>query len=294
MISPNQLKGTGVALVTPFTANKKVDYPALERLVNHVIEGGVDFLVALGTTAETATLNEEEKEVVVKTIIKVTNDRVPIVLGIGGNNTQSIIETIRHSNLEGISAILSVTPYYNKPNQEGLYQHYKAVAEASPLPIILYNVPVRTGVNLEAETCLKLANSFSNIIAVKEASGDLAQIMDIISKKPEEFIVLSGDDALTLPLVSLGGHGVISVIANAYPAEFSEMVNLCNDNRFEEARHLHYKLNDILKTVFKEGNPTGIKALLQLHEIIENQLRLPLVPLSDETFEELKVQSGTF
>ena len=290
MISLNQLNGTGVALVTPFDQQKEVDHTALSKLVNFVIDGGVDFLVALGTTAETATLNEKEKLEVVKTIKEANAGRVPLILGMGNNDTRQLIDTINKTDFDGIDAILSVTPFYNKPNQEGLYQHYKAISEVSPLPIILYNVPSRTSVNLNPETTLRLARDFENIIAIKEASTDFVQIMDIIKHKPEHFIVLSGDDATTFPFITLGGNGVISVIANAFPNKFSTMVKEAILGNNIEAREIHYRLTDILKDVFIEGNPAGIKALLNMREILDNQLRLPLVEISSKTYSRLKDQ----
>ncbi|MBR8537832.1 4-hydroxy-tetrahydrodipicolinate synthase [Carboxylicivirga sediminis] len=294
MISAQQLKGTGVALVTPFNEHKQVDHTALTKLVNFVIEGGVNFLVALGTTAETATLNDKERLEVVKTIKKANDSRVPIIMGMGGNNTSQLTDTINKTDFDGIDAILSVTPFYNKPTQEGLYQHYKTIAEASPVPIILYNVPSRTGCNLDASTCLQLANDFDNIIAVKEASGDLLQVMDIIKYKPDDFAVLSGDDALTLPILGLGGDGVISVVANGYPKAFSQMVQAAHNDNYIKARRLHYGLTDIIKNLFIESNPAGIKAILEMREIIDNQLRLPLVPLTEQTYDTLKAQFKAF
>jgi len=294
MISPQQLSGTGVALVTPFNANKEIDHSALSKLVDFVISDGVNFLVALGTTAETATLSEKEKMAVIQTIKTTNNGRVPLVMGMGGNNTAELVEAINLTNFDGIDAILSVTPYYNKPTQEGLYQHYKAISEVSPVPIILYNVPSRTGCNLKAATTIRLSNDFDNIIAVKEASGDMVQIMDIIKNKPSEFIVLSGDDATTLPLIAMGGNGVISVIANAYPKEFSSMVGALLNDDISKGQQLHYQLIDIIKDIFIDGNPAGIKAILQMRHLIDNQLRLPLVPVSDKTFQILKSHFDAF
>lgn len=290
MISPNQLTGTGVALITPFNKNKEVDHSALKKLVNNVINNGIDFLVALGTTAETATLSNKEKQEVIHTIKSANSGRCPLVLGMGDNNTSLLTETINRTDFDGIDAILTVTPYYNKPNQEGLFQHYKAISQVSPVPIILYNVPSRTGSNLSAKTCLRLAKDCENIIAVKEASGNLEQIMDIIKNKPDNFIVLSGDDAGTLPLVSLGGNGVISVIANAFPSEFSNLVEAAKNNNMDLARQIHYSLIDIIKNIFMEGNPAGIKAILHIQQIIDNQLRLPLIPVTDKLYEQLKMQ----
>ncbi len=290
MISPDQLSGTGVALVTPFNNEKDIDHKALSKLVNFVIDEGVNFLVALGTTAETATLSDKEKLEIIKTIKNTNAGRLPLVLGMGGNNTHQLVDTINKTDFDGIDAILSVTPYYNKPTQEGLYQHFKEIAKVSPVPVILYNVPSRTGVNLKAETTLQLAVDFDNIIAIKEASGDFIQIMDIIKHKPEQFIVLSGDDATTFPFLSLGGNGVISVIANALPNEFSNMVKTTLQGDYSEGRLLHYRFTDILKDIFIEGNPAGIKALLEIREIAHNQLRLPLVKVGNKTYSRLKNQ----
>ncbi len=294
MIIAQQLNGTGVALVTPFNQQKQVDHQALAKLVDFVLDGGVNFLVALGTTAETPTLSDKERAEVVKTIKKANNGRVPIVIGMGGNSTTQLTDTINKTDFDGIDAILSVTPFYNKPTQDGLYEHYKAVAEVSPVPVILYNVPSRTGCNLEASTCVRLANDFDNIIAVKEASGDLIQVMDIIKHKPDGFVVLSGDDASTLPILSLGGDGVISVIANAYPKAFSRMVDEAINENYIKARRIHYGLTDIIKNIFIEGNPAGIKALLNMREIIDNQLRLPLVPVREGLHAELRAQFKAF
>ncbi|MCG8582827.1 MAG: 4-hydroxy-tetrahydrodipicolinate synthase [Bacteroidales bacterium] len=289
-MSPKQLSGTGVALITPFNQQKEVDHTALSRLVNNVIDKGIDFLVALGTTAETATLTGKEKLEVVRTIKDTNAGRIPIVLGMGDNNTAQLIETINRTDFDGIDAILTVTPFYNKPNQSGLYQHYKAISEISPVPLILYNVPSRTGCNLNAKTTIRLANDFDNIIAVKEASGNQDQIMDLIKHKPNDFLVLSGDDSGTLPLIALGGDGVISVIANAYPAEFSNLVKAAKDNNLELARQIHYSLTDIINNIFAEGNPAGIKAVLHLQQVIDNQVRLPLVPVTDKLYDQLKSQ----
>jgi len=290
MISHQQLRGTGVALVTPFNKQKDVDHTALSKLVNFVIDEGVDFLVALGTTAETSSLSDKEKFEVLKTIKDTNANRLPIVLGVGSNNTTQLVDLINKIDFDGIDAILSVTPYYNKPTQEGLYQHFKAVSEVSPLPVILYNVPSRTGVNLHAQTTLRLANDFDNIIGIKEASANFIQLMDIIKHKPEDFIVLSGDDATTFPLLSLGGDGVISVIANAVPKAFSQMVKSGLQGNYKEARQLHYCFTDLLKDVFIEGNPAGIKAMLEMQDIADNQLRLPLVAVSSKTYTRLKDQ----
>ncbi len=279
-----KIQGTGVALVTPFTQEGEVDFSALERLVNHVIDGGVDYLVALGTTGESVTLTKSEKVAILNNVKEITGSRVPIVLGHGGNNTRVLIESFDDYDLEGISAILSVTPAYNKPSQTGLYEHYKAFVEASPLPVILYNVPGRTGVNMLPETTLRIANEFpEKVLAIKEASGDLAQMMEIINNAPEGFDVISGDDGITLPLIASGGKGLISVIANAFPHEMSSVVNFSLENRYTEARKAHYELLNLIELTFANGNPGGVKAMLNKIGIIENVLRLPLVPVVPET-----------
>jgi len=279
-----KIEGTGVALVTPFTKNEEVDYSALEKLVNHVIDGGVDYLVALGTTGESVTLTKSEKIAILEKIKEVTGERVPIVLGHGGNNTKLLIESINEYDLTGISAILSVTPAYNKPTQTGLLEHYIKFVEASPLPVILYNVPGRTGVNMTANTTLKIANTFpGKVIAIKEASGDLEQMMEIINKAPKGFEVISGDDGITLPLIASGGTGLISVIANAFPDEMSSLVNLALEEKYSEARTIHYQLLDLIGLTFANGNPGGVKAMLNKIGIIENVLRLPLVPVVKDT-----------
>jgi len=283
-----KIEGTGVALVTPFTKEEEVDFSALEKLVNHVIDGGVDYLVALGTTGESVTLTKSEKIAVLEKIKEVAGGRVPIVLGHGGNNTKILIETLNDYDLTGISAILSVTPAYNKPSQTGLYEHYKKFIEASPLPVILYNVPGRTGVNMLPRTTLRLAEEFpEKVIAVKEASGDLSQMMEIINKAPEGFEVISGDDGITLPLIAAGGTGLISVIANAFPHEMSSVVNFALEEKYNEARMIHYQLLDLIGLTFANGNPGGVKAMLSKIGIIDNVLRLPLVPVIPETEEKI-------
>ena len=285
----NVIKGTGVALVTPFTAEQEVDFSALEKLVNHVIEGGVDYLVVLGTTGENVTLTNPEKLAVFDAVKKTNAGRVPIVLGHGGNNTRTLIEGLKNYDLTGVSAILSVSPAYNKPSQTGLYQHYKAFIEACPLPVILYNVPGRTGVNMLPRTTLRLAEEFpGKVIAIKEACGDLAQMMEIIQKAPEGFEVISGDDGLTLPLIACGGTGLISVIANAFPHEITTVVNSALNDEYEEARRLHYQLLDLIGLTFANGNPGGVKAMLSKIGIIQNVLRLPLVPVIPETEEKIE------
>ena len=282
-----ELKGTGVALITPFTADNQVDIPALERIVEYVIAGGVEFIVALGTTSEAPTLTKEEKQLVCNTIVRVNNKRVPLVIGIGGNNTQNVIDEIKYTQLDDFVAILSVTPYYNKPSQAGMYAHFAAIAQASPLPIILYNVPGRTGVSMTAETIVSLATNFSNITAVKEASGNLVFDMQLLKQLPAGFTFLSGDDGTTLPSVYMGSKGAISVIGIAYPAEFSQMVRLGLEGKVAEANQLHYGLLPKIGLAFKEGNPIGIKAILAAKGICEPYVRLPLVEASAELKKEV-------
>jgi 4-hydroxy-tetrahydrodipicolinate synthase len=281
-----QLKGTGVALVTPFNAQLEVDYNALTRLVKHVSDGGVNYLVVMGTTGESVTLNKEEKKKILSHIKSVNERKLPIVLGIGGNNTQEILETIEHTDFTGITAILSVSPYYNKPTQEGIYQHYVKIADACPVPVILYNVPGRTSSNMLPETTLRLAKH-KNIIGIKEASGSVEQVMKIVHKKPEDFMVISGDDALTLPFMSVGAVGVISVVANCNPKLFTDMVNHCLNADFIAAQKLHYQLLEIIDLLFVEGNPAGVKAALKALGIIEDYVRLPLVNVSEATYNKL-------
>lgn len=283
----NKLIGTGVAIVTPFHSDGKVDYPSLSGLLNNLIKNGVDFIVGLGTTSEAVTLTSEERKSVMQHVISEVNNRVPIVMGMGGNNTKAVVEEIKSTDFNGISGILSVAPYYNKPNQRGIYEHFKAIAKVSSVPIIIYNVPGRTCSNISAETTLKLANSFSNIVAVKEASGDLGQVMDIIKNKPSGFSVLSGDDALTFPMIALGAEGVISVVANAFPSDFSQMVNLARNSKNVEARDIHYALLQIIDLLFIDGNPAGIKAALKILGVIGNNLRLPMVPVTHDVYLKL-------
>jgi len=280
-------QGTGVAIVTPFNKEKQVDYHALEKLLEHIISGGVDFVVSMGTTSEAATLTEEEKEKVLSEVLRVVNNRKPVVLGIGGNNTQKVVETLKNTNLDQIAGILSVAPYYNKPNQRGLYEHFSVIAKSSPKPVILYNVPGRTSSNISAETTLKLAHEFDNIVAVKEASGSFKQIMEIVKNKPDGFSVLSGDDALTLPLISIGVEGVISVVANAFPGKFSTMVRQALQGDFIKAKSIHYELIDIINQLFADGNPAGVKKALSLLNITEDYLRLPLVEVNQNVSEKL-------
>jgi 4-hydroxy-tetrahydrodipicolinate synthase len=290
----NKLMGTGVAIVTPFLSNGEIDYNNLTGLLNGLINNGIDFIVGLGTTSEAVTLTCDEKKSVMKHIITEVNDRVPIVMGVGGNNTQAVIDEIQNTDFKGISAILSVAPYYNKPNQRGIYQHFKKIAENSIVPIIIYNVPGRTSSNIQAETTVKLANDFSNIVAVKEASGDLGQVMQIINTKPDGFSVLSGDDALTFPMIALGADGVISVVANAFPNDFSRMVNLARNSENIEARKIHYKLLKIIDLLFTDGNPAGIKAALEIMGIMGNNLRLPMVPVLHDVYMDLVTAINNF
>ena len=288
----NIFKGVGVALATPFKINGSVDADALTRLVCHVIDGGTDFLVALGTTSEAPTLSADEKQLVVRTILEANGGRLPVMLGMGGNNTQAVIEAIKAQDFRGIDGILSVVPYYNKPNQRGMKAHFEAVASASPVPVVLYNVPGRVGVNLQADTCVELAKHH-NIIAVKEASGNLQQIMEIMRDKPADFDVLSGDDGITQPLMALGATGVISVAANAYTKPFSQMMRAMKEGRTEEALRLHFAMLQMNQLIFADGNPAGIKCLMSHIGLCENVLRLPLVTVNEkveaEIIEEWKV-----
>lgn len=283
----NKFTGTGVALITPFNDDKTIDFASFEKLINYVIDNGVNYLLALGTTSEYVALTEEEQKEVVKFIVKINNNRLPILLGVGGNDTAKVIGKLKTTDFTGISAILSVAPYYNKPSQAGLYQHFEEIAKNSPLPIILYNVPGRTSVNILPETVLKLAE-LDNIFAIKEASGNVEQIMQIIKNKPNDFLVISGDDALTFPLILLGASGVISVAANAYPKQMSEMVNFAVNNEVAKAKEIHYSLLDNINLLFAEGNPSGIKATLEIMGMIKNNLRLPLVKVSELNYEKIK------
>lgn len=272
--------GTGVALITPFKKDLSVDINALTNIVNYVIEGGVDYLVVLGTTAETATLNKEEKELVIKTIVAANKKRLPLVLGLGGNNTQQIVEELISRDFSDFSAILSVSPYYNKPTQDGIYEHFKYIAQNSPLPVILYNVPGRTASNILPSTVLRLANDFKNIIGIKEAAGDMVQAMKLIQHKPKNFLVISGDDMITLPIVLAGGSGVISVIGEGFPKQFSTMVRFGLTGKITEAYNIHYQLMDSIDMIFEQGNPAGIKTIFEALNLCENIVRLPLVPVN--------------
>ncbi len=282
------LKGMGVALITPFKNDESVDYDALNKLVDYQLQNGTDYLVVLGTTGETPTLTEEEKKEIVSLVITKVRGRIPVVLGVGGNCTRSIVEKLKKDNFEGIDAILSVVPYYNKPSQEGIYHHYKAIAEATPLPVILYNVPGRTGVNMTAETTLRIAREFKNVVAVKEASGNITQMDDIIKNKPANFHVISGDDGITYPLITLGAIGVISVIGNAFPREFSRMTRLALAGDYKNALTVHHNFTQLIDLLFVDGNPAGVKSMLNMMGFIENKLRLPLVPTRITTYEKIR------
>ncbi|HAQ71165.1 4-hydroxy-tetrahydrodipicolinate synthase [Salibacteraceae bacterium] len=280
-------RGTGVAMVTPFKVSGEVDFPALEALTNHLIDGGVDYLVVQGTTGESATLTQSEKQEVLDCVVDVNEGRLPLVFGHGGNDTRALIHGFEKIDLKGVDAILSASPYYNKPTQNGIIAHYKALADASPLPLILYNVPGRTASNMSSSTTLELANH-SNIIAMKEASGDLDQVGAIIKRKPSKFLVLSGDDPLVVPHMSLGGDGIISVIANAFPEEFSAISKACFIGDYNKARKYHYLLIDFVYLLFAEGNPGGIKAALEILGVTEAHVRLPLAPISNELYKKME------
>lgn len=282
------LKGLGIALITPFKQDGSVDFEALGRLLDYQLRNGADYLVVLGTTGETPTLTEDEKTEIKNFIVEKVNHKVPLILGCGGNCTASVIEQAKRVNPDEFDAILSVAPFYNKPSQEGLYQHYKAIAEASPVPVVLYNVPGRTGVNIAASTTLRLARDFENIIAVKEASGNMSQIDEIIENKPKDFVVISGDDGITFPLITLGAVGVISVIGNAFPAEFSKMVRLALNGDYESARKIHRQFSELFSLLFVDGNPAGVKSMLSMMGFVENRLRLPLVPTTLTTYDKIK------
>ncbi|MBO7337202.1 MAG: 4-hydroxy-tetrahydrodipicolinate synthase [Paludibacteraceae bacterium] len=282
------LKGLGIALITPFKQDGSVDFDSLGRLLDYQLKNGADYLVVLGTTGETPTLTENEKDEIKRFIVEKVNHKVPLILGCGGNCTSSVVEQAKHVNPAEFDAILTVAPFYNKPSQEGLYQHYKAIAEASPVPVVLYNVPGRTGVNIAASTTLRLARDFENIIAVKEASGNMSQIDEIIENKPKDFVVISGDDGITFPLITLGAVGVISVIGNAFPAEFSKMVRLALNGDYESARKIHRQFSELFSLLFVDGNPAGVKSMLSMMGFVENRLRLPLVPTTLTTYDKIK------
>ncbi|MBE2246923.1 MAG: 4-hydroxy-tetrahydrodipicolinate synthase [Candidatus Competibacteraceae bacterium] len=284
----SNLKGTGIAIVTPFTASHDIDYNTLSALIEYWIKGKADYLVVMGTTGESVTLSKSEKTDLFNFVAEKVSGRMPVVLGLGGNNTLNLIDQLQDFDLQKATAILSVSPYYNKPTQEGIYQHYKAFANESPLPVIVYNVPGRTGSNILPETTLRMAGDIEKIAGVKEASGNMEQIMQIISRRRPDFLVLSGDDAITLPLMAAGADGVISVVANAFPFEFSEMVRLAADNKLQEARQYHYRLLTLIQYLFVEGNPAGIKAVMHLKSLCEPHLRLPLTPVSETLIQKIK------
>ncbi|NHM07752.1 4-hydroxy-tetrahydrodipicolinate synthase [Flavobacterium sp. CYK-4] len=271
------LVGTGVALITPFKKDFSVDVEALKRIVDFQIDNGIEYLVVLGTTAENVTLSEAEKNLVIQTVVEANNNRLPLVLGVGGNNTANVIEELKTKDLSAFTAILSVSPYYNKPTQEGIYQHFKAIAEASPIPVILYNVPGRTGSNMQPATVIRLAQDFKNIVAIKEAAGDMVQAMQLIQNKPKDFLVISGDDMIALPMVLAGGSGVISVIGEGLPQIFSDMIRLGLQRKVDQAYQLHYKVADLIDMIFEQGNPAGIKEVFKSLGLCENTVRLPLV-----------------
>ncbi len=282
-----QFLGTGVALITPFKKDKSIDFDALQRLVNYQIENGIDYLIVLGTTGEPATITEKEKQKIKDKIIEVNNGRLPLVLGVGGNNTAAVVKDLQQLDLSSFDAVLSVSPYYNKPTQEGLYQHFKAIAEVSPKPIILYNVPGRTAKNMDPNTVIRLATDFSNIIGVKEAAGDMDQALRLLQNKPDDFLVISGDDMMALPMTLSGGAGVISVIGQGLPGDFSDMIRLALKGKPKEASLLHFKLMNSIDYIFEEGNPSGIKALLKKLGICEPYVRLPLVEATTELQEKI-------
>jgi 4-hydroxy-tetrahydrodipicolinate synthase len=283
-----KFKGTGVAIVTPFKNDLSIDFSALGRVVNHVINGGVNYIVVLGTTGESVTISKDEKKALVCYIKEAIDGRVPLVVGIGGNNTQEVINQIRNTDLTGVDGILSVAPYYNKPNQRGLFQHFKAIGNSSPVPVIIYNVPGRTCINISADTCIQLAHECENIVAVKEASGDLEQVMKIVKGKPENFLVISGNDMDTLPVIALGGAGVISVLANAFPAACSELVNNSLKLNIKAAREIQFKYLEMIELLFADGNPAGVKAMLNIMNLSHNNLRLPLVPVSKPIYTRIQ------
>lgn len=281
------LRGLGVALITPFKSDKSIDFEALETLIERLIEAKTDYIVVLGTTGETPSLFPEEKKEIREFIKAKTAGRIPLIIGIGGNSTMGVVKELKETDLSGFSAVLSVVPYYNKPSQEGIFQHYKAVADASPLPVVLYNVPGRTGVNMTAATTLRIANACPNVIGIKEASGNFSQIQEIIKNKKKDFVVISGDDSITYPLMTLGAEGVISVIGNAYPKEFGKMVRLCLEGKYDKALPKHLQFMELFNLLFVDGNPAGVKCTLNAMGLIENELRLPLVPTRVSTNEEI-------
>ena len=283
-----KFRGTGVAIVTPFDEQGKIDWDSFSKVIQHIINGKCEYIVVLGTTGESATIHGKEKQEVFSFVNKINNGTVPLIAGIGGNDTHEILEGFKLFDLKGYEAILVVSPYYNKPNQEGIYQHYKLLDAHTPLPVMMYNVPSRTGQNITAETQLRIAHDCKNIFATKEASGNFEQAMQIVKNKPDGFMVISGDDAITLPLIACGADGVVSVIANAYPAGFSEMVRLCLDGNFSEASKLHYQYTDIIQAIFTEGSPSGVKAILSEMSLCKNTFRMPVWPVSDKHHQKIK------
>jgi 4-hydroxy-tetrahydrodipicolinate synthase len=288
----NKLKGTGVALVTPFHKDGSIDFKSFRKIIDRCIDGKVEYLVPLGTTGEAATLTENEKRAIVDFVLEINDKRIPVVLGLGGNNTQEILNTIEEFDFEGIDAVLSVSPYYNRPSQRGIIQHYKMIGNACPVPLILYNVPSRTGSNMDADTTLQLANEVKNIVGIKEASGNLEKAMKIIKNKPKDFLVISGDDVISLPMIACGADGVISVISNAYPKDFSEMIRIALDGNFEKSRKMHYKLLEIMHAIFIDGNPSGVKGLMTAMGICSEHVRLPLTAVNKSAINKFEVMVG--
>jgi len=284
----SKLKGTGVAIVTPFTKSGAIDFKAYGKVLNHIITGGCEFIVVLGTTGESPTVSKEEKRDLISFSVEKNAGRVPLVVGIGGNSTSEVTSAIHHTSFNGVDAVLSVSPYYNKPQQEGIFRHFKAIAEESPVPVILYTVPGRTGSNIAASTTIRLAKECRNIIGIKEASGSIDQISQLLKNRPKDFLVISGDDALTLFLLALGADGVISVVANVFPKEFSSMVRFGLKGEFKKAREIHFRLLDFMNSLFADGSPAGVKAALEIKKLAGNFLRLPLVPVNDTTYELIK------
>jgi len=288
-----KLKGTGVAIVTPFHKDRSIDFVSFEKLIEYLISNGIDYIVVMGTTGESVVLNKDEKNAIINFVVEIVAERVPVVIGLGGNNTHELLNEINSISFDGINAILSVVPYYNKPAQRGLYNHYKMLAEIAPIPLLLYNVPDRTGVNMTAETTLQLAHECQNIIGIKEASRNIVQCTQILKNRPEGFLLISGDDFFTLPLIALGADGVISVTANAFPKEFSELVKHARKGDFKTARNIQYYLSDFICQIFMEGNPSGIKAALDIMQLSQNYLRLPSVPVSRTLYNSIKNSIST-
>jgi 4-hydroxy-tetrahydrodipicolinate synthase len=287
-MAKKKFSGTGVAIVTPFRGDGSIDFKSLGKLLEHVIKGGVDYIVPLGTTGESVTLSKDEKKAIVNFVTDTVSSRLPVMVGIGGNNTQEVIDAVKQFDFSNVDGLLSVSPYYNKPSQQGIYEHFKSIAAISPVPVIVYNVPGRTGSNITAETTVRLSRNVKNIVGIKEASGSLLQVMQIIRDKPRDFQVISGDDALTLPMMAIGATGAISVVANVCPQPFSDMINLCLSGSIDKASALHYKLLELMNALFEEGSPAGIKASLEIIKITHNNLRLPLVPVSDALHKKLE------